>query len=78
MQYARVTDAENGPNVRDAKAVLHPGKAAINQQPNRRALGDIGNLVGGFNQKVHVGKESEASEAKPASQPPAHVISSAY
>ena len=30
-----------------------------------RALGDIGNLVGGFNSKVHVnGKDGKAGEAK--------------
>ena len=34
----------------------------------RRALGDIGNLVGGFNQKVNVGKEHAAAEAAKAAQ----------
>lgn len=35
----------------------------------RRALGDIGNLVGGFNQKVHVGKDGKVvPDAKDGAQ----------
>eukprot|EP00887_Chlorella_sp_A99_P006048 scaffold22.g6048.t1 len=66
MQFARPVDAENGQL--DAKAQLAAGsKGLVGQGGSRRALGDIGNLVGGFNQKVHVGKE-HAAEAKGAAQ----------
>lgn len=46
-----------------ARQPLNCSRAARSSQPPAacRALGDIGNLVGGFNQKVHVGKDGKAA-----------------
>ncbi|KAL6782010.1 G2/mitotic-specific cyclin-1 [Auxenochlorella protothecoides] len=65
MQFAKAADAENGPNVRDAKSHLQIGKPSLAAQAvARRALGDIGNLVGGFHQKVNVGKDAAPVDPK--------------
>ncbi|KAL4443504.1 hypothetical protein ABPG75_011241 [Micractinium tetrahymenae] len=63
---AAVRDAENGLNAQAVKAAAAAGaKVLVAGGGSRRALGDIGNLVGGFSNKVQVGKE-QAGDAKAA------------
>ncbi|KAL4447373.1 hypothetical protein ABPG77_007406 [Micractinium sp. CCAP 211/92] len=69
MQAVRA-DAENGLNAQAARAAAAGGaKGLVAGAGSRRALGDIGNLVGGFSNKVQVGKE-QAGDAKAAAGRP--------